>query len=275
MDGSFQQGIPDSFPLGLGYLRLIADSRNEAEDCIFLDVNREFEKLTDLHRDEILGKRASEVFRNRDYGSCGLISYCGSVVRTGKTQETTQWIEDIRRCLKLIVIPLEHDFFVAAVRDVSGEEASYEEEKTELYPKEMPYLPSSVKDSSELEKERNEKETLAQRLRSMFYRHTVAMLMIDLISGRIVEANPAACFFYGYSKEEMQSLLISDINNLPPEEVDRYQMMSYKEEQRFFIFPHRLKNGMIRLVEVYSCPISDGKNALLCSIIFDVTDRDA
>ena len=37
----------------------------------------------------------------------------------------------------------------------------------------------------------------------MFESHDVVMLLIEPESGRIIDANKAACHFYGYSKETM------------------------------------------------------------------------
>ncbi len=136
------------------------------------------------------------------------------------------------------------------------------------------YLLCSSKDVTELKRIQDEKEMLARRLESMFYNHTAIMLIIDPDSGNIVDANPAACRFYGYQKEELQNMLISDINMLPVEEVEQRRRMTCEKKQYFHIFPHRLKSGEIRLVDVYSSPIADADNTLLYSIIFDVTDRE-
>ena len=61
---------------------------------------------------------------------------------------------------------------------------------------------------------------------------------------------------------------------LPAEETAKRRVLALQGEERHFIFPHRLKSGEIRLVEVYSCPISNEKETPLYSIIFDVTDRE-
>lgn len=45
------------------------------------------------------------------------------------------------------------------------------------------------------------------------------------------------------------------------------------EQRRHFIFRHRLSNGEIRDVEVYSGPIKLHGKKLLYSIIHDITDR--
>ncbi|NCB52766.1 MAG: PAS domain S-box protein [Clostridia bacterium] len=139
---------------------------------------------------------------------------------------------------------------------------------------EIRYLVGSRTDITEIRRLRRDKEALFQRLSSMFTGHTATMLLIDPESGVIRDANPSACEFYGYSLAELISMNIKDINMLPEDEVERRRIMAFHEKQRYFLFPHRLKSGEIRLVDVYSCPIAyDGKTELF-SIIFDVTDRE-
>ncbi len=137
------------------------------------------------------------------------------------------------------------------------------------------YLVGFCKDITQQKRAERERNQLLRRLESMFYEHTAVMLLIEPITGRIVDSNPAACDFYGYSREELTSLCIQDINMLPNEEVEQLRLMALREKQRYFITPHRLKNGEIRLVDVYTSLIEqqDGE-PLMFSIIFDVTDRE-
>ncbi|MFT9487342.1 MAG: HD domain-containing phosphohydrolase [Tepidibacillus sp.] len=109
---------------------------------------------------------------------------------------------------------------------------------------------------------------------AMFNEHDAMMLLIEPRSGEIVDANPAACAFYGYTREELLNMHIQEINMLPKEEVERRRLQALQGKQRYFVFPHRLKSGEIRLVDVYSCPITHSGETLLFSIIFDVTDRE-
>lgn len=136
------------------------------------------------------------------------------------------------------------------------------------------YLLSCSKDVTEFKAVQDENEVLLKRLQSMFHLHDAIMMIIEPITGRILDANPAASRFYGYTREEILDLYISDINMLPPEEVEKRRLMAYEKSQRYFLFPHRLKSGEIRMVDVYSCPITDGNSKILYSIIIDVTDRE-
>lgn len=132
----------------------------------------------------------------------------------------------------------------------------------------------NLPDTPDLKEVQGENEALANRLQSMFDRHSALMLLIEPVSGKIVDANTAACNFYGYSKEELLNLTIMDINMMPVNEAERRRLTLYEEKQRYFFFPHRLKNGEIRFMDVYTSPIPDGDHMLLYSIFFDVTDRE-
>jgi diguanylate cyclase (GGDEF)-like protein/PAS domain S-box-containing protein/putative nucleotidyltransferase with HDIG domain len=118
-----------------------------------------------------------------------------------------------------------------------------------------------------------EQEELAM-LRTLINSHKAVMIFINPDNGKIMDANPAACTFYGYSKEELLQLRIHDINMLPLERVDQLVSDVKEASQEFFTFPHRLKSGEIRMVHVYSSPIKINEKTILYSIIFDVTDKE-
>ncbi|MEI8083848.1 MAG: PAS domain-containing protein, partial [Actinomycetes bacterium] len=111
------------------------------------------------------------------------------------------------------------------------------------------------------------------RFKSMFETHNAVMLLVEPATGAIVDANRAAAGFYGYSADELRSMFISELNVLPPEEVARRRAEAVEHNRNHFVFPHRLANGEIRTVDVYSSQIEDHGRRLLFSIIHDVTDR--
>ncbi len=136
------------------------------------------------------------------------------------------------------------------------------------------YLVGSRLDITELKRAEGERDQLSKRLHSMFAEHSAVMLMIEPVTGRIVDANPAACEFYGYDRAELLNMSIQEINMLPSLEVEQRRRAALASGQRYFLFPHRLKSGEIRLVDVYSCPVTDSGGPLLFSIISDVTERE-
>lgn len=111
------------------------------------------------------------------------------------------------------------------------------------------------------------------RYRNLFLNNQAVLLLIDPDDGAIVDANPAACTYYGYSADEITRLNISHINTLPIDQI-RERLQSMKDAaRRHFFFQHRLADGRVRDVEVFSGLIADNQRELIYSIVHDVTDR--
>ena len=111
------------------------------------------------------------------------------------------------------------------------------------------------------------------RYHQMFETNRAVKLIIDPRGGRIVEANSAAVQYYGYPRDVLLAMTISDINTLSGSEVREEMARACSEERLYFFFKHRLASGEVRDVEVYSGPVELGNQVLLYSIIHDVTER--
>lgn len=120
------------------------------------------------------------------------------------------------------------------------------------------------------EKELEESEA---RFTAIFKQDKSVKLLIDPESGFILDANQAALNFYGYSLDELRDKKISQINTLSEQEVQSEMRRARARNINHFQFRHRLADGSIRDVEVYSSPIILADKTLLFSIIHDVTDR--
>lgn len=99
------------------------------------------------------------------------------------------------------------------------------------------------------------------------------MLLIRPDTSEIVEANPAAAIYYGWSRSELVAMKISDINTLNEAEILTEMQKAVKEQRNSFQFRHRLANGEIRDVEIFTGPIEYQGGTLLYSIIHDITAR--
>lgn len=87
----------------------------------------------------------------------------------------------------------------------------------------------------------------------------------------IVYANQAAVDFYGYSREQLLSMKITQINTLASSATVSELQAATAEQKNAFDFQHRLANGEIRHVEVFSYPVSYLDGNVLFSIVHDVT----
>jgi len=123
------------------------------------------------------------------------------------------------------------------------------------------------------QKTREDLSEREEQYRSLFQNNHAVMLLIDPETGDIVDANPAACAFYGFSREGLTARNISDINTLTNRQGSQEMRKARQKQQNRFSFRHRLASGEIRDVEVYSGPIGVHGKTLLYSIIHDVTDR--
>ncbi len=111
------------------------------------------------------------------------------------------------------------------------------------------------------------------RYKSFFERNNSIMMLVDPALGIIIDVNPAACRYYGWSHDELCGKNISDINTLSKEEIDIEMQKAKKEERKHFYFKHRLASGEIKDVEIYSGPVDFGNEVYLFSIVHDITTR--
>lgn len=112
-----------------------------------------------------------------------------------------------------------------------------------------------------------------ERYRKIFNNHHTVMLIIDPQSGAVIDANPAAEAYYGYSREALCSMNITDINTLNPEEVKQGMARAKQFRKNAFQFRHRLASGEIRDVEVFSGPIDFSGKEYLYSIVHDISQK--
>jgi diguanylate cyclase (GGDEF)-like protein/PAS domain S-box-containing protein len=129
------------------------------------------------------------------------------------------------------------------------------------------------RDITELQRTIRALQESEQRYSSLFENSHSVMLLIRPGDGRIVDANPAACRYYGYSREALQNMNISAINALSAGQVQEEMAAAGRLERRQFHFRHRLAGGTVREVEVFSGPVRIGGEPYLFSIVHDVTER--
>ncbi len=112
-----------------------------------------------------------------------------------------------------------------------------------------------------------------QQYQVLFEENHSVMLLIDPDTKEVVEANPAACRFYGYSPAELAGMSIFKINTADPRELSAKICGVNNGEEHKFEFVHRLADGSQREVEVFSGPLMVGGRKLLCSVIHDISER--
>jgi len=112
-----------------------------------------------------------------------------------------------------------------------------------------------------------------QQYQVLFEKNQGIMLLIDPASQQIVDANPAACDYYGYSRETLRGMNVADLNELSPQQIAEITQQINERKRKLFELQHKLANGEIRQVEIMSSPIIVEGRSLICSIIRDISKR--
>ena len=113
-----------------------------------------------------------------------------------------------------------------------------------------------------------------KRYRQMFEDNASMAYIIDPQSGKIIDVNQVAADFWGYSKQELRSMNIEDINVVSFTEIQQGLRQQLKEENPSQVyFRHRLKDGRTRDVEIYRTTLTHQGHSYIYCIAQDITSR--
>lgn len=111
------------------------------------------------------------------------------------------------------------------------------------------------------------------RYKSFFDHNSAVMLMLEPDSGNIMDANQSAVDFYGYSRDQLLQMHLSEISDMSQEQIDQEFALAKEEQRNYYYFRHKLSDGHVRDVEVYSSHIRISDKNLQYAIVFDITQR--
>ena len=131
----------------------------------------------------------------------------------------------------------------------------------------------------ELEEEINSlnkklKEKDSQNSLQNFFRNNKAiMLKVNFLTKQIIDVNNAATKFYGYTRKEFLTKTIFDIHTLSKTDICKLMKNAINQKSNIFHFKHRLANGKIKAVDVFSSPIdADGDKIMLITVV-DISEH--
>ena len=112
-----------------------------------------------------------------------------------------------------------------------------------------------------------------QSYRNQFANNSAVMMLLDPADGAILDANAAALSFYGFPRERLLAMRITEINILPAAAVFQGMASVPLGQGSQFQFQHRLADSSLRDVEVSVSRIQTGGRMVLHSIVQDITER--
>jgi len=112
-----------------------------------------------------------------------------------------------------------------------------------------------------------------ERYHTLFQRNKAVMLLIDPDTLAIIEANDAACHYYGRPREEMMRQKLGDIGTLAATELHARMADAAQLGNGHLYLQHRVAGGDIHPVEVFTGPMEIDGRRLLYLIVYDIKQR--
>lgn len=116
----------ENMPDGFAYHKVLFDEAQRPVDYVFLEVNDAFERLTGLKREDILGKRVTQVLPGIKKEPANWIDVYGMVALTGEPVKFENYAEALGRWYLVSAYSPEKGFFVATFQDVTERKKSEE-----------------------------------------------------------------------------------------------------------------------------------------------------
>ncbi|MBA2779411.1 sensor histidine kinase [Billgrantia kenyensis] len=103
-----------------------------------------------------------------------------------------------------------------------------------------------------------------------FVSHPTPMWMIEVASGDIVRANPAAQDFYGY--DDLTALNIRDINLLSQSQIEQEIARAATAERNHLFMRHRLADDSVKVMGIYTQRMDYRGQEVLVSSLYDTSE---
>ena len=212
----------------------------------------------------------------------------GTAIRTGKPATSSDIINDPNmqpwqnEAMKhgfasSLSLPLKTDHEVfGALSIYSSRPGAFNAEETSLLASladNLAYGITMLRTREAKQRSDNELRQSEERFRTFFKGHYSVMLIIDLDTWLIIDANPAAEKFYGWSIKELCQKRIQEITMLSPEEFAENVEQARSKAKKRFLFQHRRADGSLCDVEVFPNIMKVGGKEIVYSIIHDITEQ--
>ncbi|MDP4180985.1 MAG: PAS domain S-box protein [Bacillota bacterium] len=115
---------------GFAYHKIVLNDENKPIDYIFLEVNDEFGKMIGLRKEDIVGKRASEIFGDLSKTDFNMIDKYGKVALGGEVIRFEQQLtQNEDRWVSFLIYSNEREYFSVICSDISEEKRAQREMK--------------------------------------------------------------------------------------------------------------------------------------------------
>ncbi|KXZ39243.1 PAS domain S-box-containing protein/diguanylate cyclase (GGDEF) domain-containing protein [Alkalithermobacter thermoalcaliphilus JW-YL-7 = DSM 7308] len=108
-------------PIAYANHKIVLDENNIPCDYIFLEVNEAFEKMTGLKKENVIGKKVTQVIPNIKEDDFDWIKFYGEVALNKSEKEITSYSKILNRYYKIVTFSQEKEYFTTLFLDVTKE----------------------------------------------------------------------------------------------------------------------------------------------------------
>lgn len=222
---------------GFALHEIICDDNGLPYDYKFLDVNQAFENLTGLRSAEIIGKTVLEVLPETE---SYWIDIYGKVALSGESVRFENYSQELDKFFEVLAFSPQRNHFAAVFTDITERIKADE----------------------------------ALRLTQFAIDHTGDAAFWMRADARFVYVNDVACRSLGYSRDELLSMSVHDIDPNFPEHVWPAHWEEVRQRESFsFESLHRTKDGREFPVEVTVNYLEYETQEFNCAFARDITER--
>ncbi len=104
---------------GFAFHEIVLDENNVPIDYIFIEINDVYEEIIGLKREEIIGKKITEISPDIVNDIIKWIEIYGQVALTGKTRKFESFLESTNKWYSVIVYSAQKNYFAAIFEDIT------------------------------------------------------------------------------------------------------------------------------------------------------------
>jgi diguanylate cyclase (GGDEF)-like protein/PAS domain S-box-containing protein len=168
------QDIIENMPMAFAYHKVIYDQDMKPTNYIFLEINKKFEELTGLKKNEIVGKKVTEVLNNIAESKFDWIKFYAEIALKGESRTINQYSEPLDKWYKIKAYSNQKGYFTTIFSDIT-------------------------------EQKKKEQEIMYNKKRyQIIFNSAPIGIIIEDEKGGIIEVNEVLSESIGYSKGELE-----------------------------------------------------------------------